>query len=233
MLAIVQARYSSARLPGKVLRPLAGRPMLAWLLAGLARCRKLTGVLLATSDHESDDPVAAFAAEAGLCCFRGSLADVAGRMLAAAAAQGAESFVRISGDSPLMDPRVVDAVVGLFEVAQPDLATNVQLRTFPKGFSVEAVRLDALRRARSMMLPGDEEHVTPVFYRRPADFRIVGLTSGQDWGNVQMSVDTHDDFHLVEQMILAMNRPHTDYDMAALVALRTSCLATSAPLRES
>ena len=230
MLVIVQARLSSARLPGKVLRSLAGRPLLGWLLGQLEHCRRVSAVLVATSDTVSDDPVAAFAAEAGVACFRGSLTNVTGRMIAAAAAHGAAAFVRISGDSPLMDPRVVDDVLELFAAARPDLATNVQFRTFPKGFSVEVMRLDALVRAQAMMAPGDEEHVTPVFYRHPGQFRIAGLTSGRDWGGVQMSVDTEADFALVERMIGAMTRPPWCYGLAELMALRAA-LDTGMPVK--
>ena len=111
-------------------------------------------------------------------------------------------------------------IIALFEIVRVDLATNVQIRTFPKGTSVEAVSVTALRRARSMMQPGEAEHVTPVFYRRPQDFRIVNLTSGGDFANMQMSVDTEADFALAERMISALRGCAGRLGLADLIALR-------------
>jgi len=225
MLAIIQARLSSKRLPGKVLRPLAGRPMLAHLLDRLAQARALSSVVVATSDRADDDPIAELCARGGVRCYRGQLDDVAERLAGAAEWMGAEAFVRICGDSPLTDPALVDAVVELYQGADIDLATNVQVRTFPKGLSVEAVRVAALRRAQRLMEPGEAEHVTQVFYRRPQDFRIANLTSGHDWGGVQMSIDTAEDFALAERMLAAIARSPARYGLGELLALRERCLA--------
>jgi spore coat polysaccharide biosynthesis protein SpsF (cytidylyltransferase family) len=222
MLVIIQARFSSQRLAGKVLRPMAGTPMLAWVCERARAARRVTRMMVATSQDASDDPVAAFCQDRGIDCFRGSLHDVAERLTAAARSAGADAFVRVSGDSPLMLPAIVDDVIALFECARPDLATNVQLRTFPKGMSVEAIALDGLDRAREKMLPGEEEHVTPPFYRQPEQFRVVNLTSGHDFGAVQLSVDAAADFALAEAMLRAGG---TTLSLEGLVALRERCRA--------
>jgi len=228
VLTIVQARMSSRRLPGKVIRPLGGVPMLGALIDRLTRTRSISAIVVATSDGPDDDAIADFCAKTRAACFRGPLDDVAARLADAAQRAGAMAFVRVSGDSPFMDPDLVDAVVDLFERQDVDLATNVQARTFPKGQSVEVVRLDALRRAQAMMAPGEAEHVTPVFYRRPHDFRIANLASGHDWGAIQMSVDTPQDWALAERMMAAMRREPGRWDVARLVALRERCLAEAA-----
>jgi spore coat polysaccharide biosynthesis protein SpsF len=228
LLAIVQARMSSSRLPGKVMRPLGGEPMLSALIGRLAQARSISAIVIATSNGADDNAIADFCATTRTACFRGPLDDVAARLMDAAQKTGAVAFVRLSGDSPFMDPDVVDAVVGLFDRNDVDLATNIQVRTFPKGQSVEVVRVDALRRARAMMAPGEAEHVTPVFYRRPHDFRIANLASGHDWGAIQMSVDTPQDWTLAERMIAAMRREPGRYGVARLVALRQRCLAEAA-----
>lgn len=224
--AIIQARLSSTRLPGKVLRPLAGQPMLAWLIERLGAAQRLGGIAVATSDTRDDDSIARFCDEAGVRCFRGPLDDAAERLVRAAEALGADGFVRVSGDSPFMDPAVVDLVVARFGDGI-DLATNVLKRTFPKGMSVEVVRLAALRRAQAMMRTGEAEHVTPVFYRRSEDFRIVGVESGRDWGGVQLAVDTEADFVLASRVAAAMERGRF-YGVAELVTLRAACLAGAA-----
>ncbi len=224
MLAIVQARFSSKRLPGKVLRPLAGRPLLGWLVARLNEARLVSKTVIATSTDTSDDAVAEFAASADVECFRGSLDDVAGRLLAAAQRYEAQAFVRINGDSPFTMPSLVDAVIESFVSQHPDLATNVQLRTFPKGFSVEVIRTASLGFARKLMQAGDKEHVTPVFYRRPDKFQIVNVVSGHDWGSVQLSVDDEDDFTLAQRMMQVESDDWTGMGIEELLALRERCL---------
>jgi spore coat polysaccharide biosynthesis protein SpsF len=199
--------------------------MLGWLLQSLESSERLSRIIIATSDDITDDPIAAYCASVKKACFRGSISNVAERLGAAAELCGAAEFVRISGDSPLISAGVVDSVVKLYEEDEVDLATNTQRRTFPKGVSVEVVRVEALRRAQSLMLRGEEEHVTPVFYRRLHDFRIVNLESGGDWGSVQMSVDTYTDFELAERMVMAASGELNQLDTPVLIALRERCLA--------
>ncbi len=199
--------------------------MLAQLLDRLGEARQLSGVVVATSDQPDDDAIAQFCASGAIRCYRGPLDDVAERLARAAEWMGAEAFVRICGDSPLTDPALIDAIVELYAAAEVDLATNVQVRTFPRGLSVEVVRVEALRRARDIMEFGEEEHVTRVFYRRPREFRIVNMTSGHDWGEVHMSVDTAEEFALVERMLVAMGQAPGRYGLHELLALRERCLA--------
>lgn len=224
MLAVIQARFSSARLPGKVVRPLAGRPMLAHLIDRLKMANRVDDIVVATSTGTDDDAIAGLCGEMGIRCFRGPLDDVAERLARAAEERGATAFVRISGDSPLMCPGVIDAVIGLYEAQDVDLATNVQARTFPKGLSVEVIRVDALRRAQKMMRPGEAEHVTPPFYRHASEFRVVNLASGHDWGTIQMSVDTPEDFALTEKVLQDMGTSTAVLDVDGLIALRERCL---------
>lgn len=199
---VVQARMSSARLPGKVLRELCGRPVLAWLLDGLGQCSGPDVVVLATSAEPSDDPVAVFCAGRGVPCFRGPLVNVAGRVLAAAEAQGLDAFVRICGDSPLLDPRLVDEAVALYRQGGADLVTNVLRRTFPKGQSVEVVDIQAFRRAEAAMTdPQDREHVTRHFYGREGEYRLHSFESGGDFGAVNYCVDTAEDLERLSALV--------------------------------
>ena len=225
MLVIIQARYSSARLPGKVLRPLAGRPMLARLLDRLEIAKRVDDIIVATSTATEDDSIARFCADSGVQCFRGPLDDVAERLAQAAEGAEAEAFVRINGDSPLMSPAIVDAVIELYETQDVDLATNVQTRSFPKGQSAEVIRVEALRRAQKMMQAEEAEHVTPAFYRRASDFRIINLESGHDWGAIPMSVDAPDDFALTDKMFREMGSSTAVLAVEDLIALRERCRA--------
>ena len=223
MLVIVQARLSSARLPGKVLRPLVGRPILGRVFDRVAYARRVTRAIVATSNEPADDAIEGFCGIEGVDCFRGPLYDVAERCCQAAERHSADAFVRVSGDSPLIAPELIDQAISLYEAQDTDLATNVMVRSFPKGMSVEVVRSEALRRAQAIMLDGEAEHVTSVFYRRAAEFRIASFSSNHAWGTVQLSIDTPDDFAMIERIIAAAGDRLSSCTVADLVWLQRSC----------
>jgi spore coat polysaccharide biosynthesis protein SpsF len=209
---IIQARLSSSRLPGKVLAPVAGRPLLQLLVERLERSRLAQGLVVATSDQPSDDPVAQLCATLGLACVRGPLDDVAERFRLALEQAGWEAFVRVSGDSPLLDPRLVDQALTIFQDRRPDLVTNVAVRSFPKGQSVEVVEAGAFCRAcAGMETAHDREHVTPFIYRRSREFDIVNFVCPRALGDMQMSVDTPEDLARCRSVVEGMARPHWDY----------------------
>lgn len=219
VVAVVQARMSSARLPGKVLREVGGRPLLTYLIDRLRRCRALDNVVIATSTSDDDDPIAAFAQANRVDCHRGSLDDVAARLLSAARAAGADALVRISGDSPLIDPAIVDRAVEIYRSERPDLVTNVQRRTFPKGQSVEVIAVAALERAHGEMTTAAErEHVTPYFYVHPERFPIAAFESAIVRGDMQLSVDTEADFARFAAIVARLGEPAAAHDLAAIIA---------------
>lgn len=201
IVVIVHARMRSSRLPGKALRELGGRPMILHTLDRLARCRTTDALFLATSTEAEDDPLARCVTAHGVTVHRGPHEDVAGRLLGAARATGADAIVRISGDSPFADPLVVDETVRLFRALRPELATNVLVRSFPKGLSVEVIEVASLARAHPGMDPDWREHVTTGFYRHPERYRIAAVTSGMDAGAAQLSVDTEEDFRVAERIL--------------------------------
>ena len=206
MICIVTARMTSSRLPAKPLRDLAGRELLGRVIDRVSVARSISRVIVATSTSDTDDPVAAFCDREATLCFRGSLDDVTSRLLAAAADSGAEAFVRISGDSPIIDPELIDRAVDCFAKNCPDLATNVFPRTFPAGQSVEVVNASALRRLWSQQSDAADaaelnEHVTMGFYRSPESWDIVNFTSGLLGPHPSMAVDTPEDLVRIRQLI--------------------------------
>jgi spore coat polysaccharide biosynthesis protein SpsF (cytidylyltransferase family) len=218
--AIVQARTSSSRLPGKVLREVAGKPLLQYLLERLANASLSRPVVVATSSDASDDDLAAFCDAFGVDCHRGPLDDVAQRMLEAAETRGLDAFVRVSGDSPLLDSALVDRAVELLRAGENDLVTNVHPRTFPHGQSVEALRTSAFRRMCSALTePHDREHVTRYIYRHADEFRIASFTHDPDISALQLAVDTPEDLARFESILSSMTRPHWRYDLDGVVAL--------------
>jgi len=186
-------------------------PLLAHVVDAVSAADGLRKVVVVTSHDDSDDPIAAWCETNNVYIWRGQLYDVAGRMLGAAEHCGAESFVRISGDSPMIDPRIISLAVQRFVMSSSDLVTNVRPRTFPAGQSVEVVRTQALEclLASKESRPEDHEHVTPILYRHesaikidrftPSDMRSVEK-SNLDGPYMSMTVDTPEDaerFHRV------------------------------------
>lgn len=217
---IVQARMSSSRLPGKVLRPARGKPMLQYLLDRLGQAKRVAGVLVATSDDPSDDAVAQYCEQNGQPCFRGSLPDVASRYLAAAASRDLEAFVRVTGDSPLLDQVLVDKAVELYMEGGYDLVSNVLERSFPKGQSMEVMSTDALARAYARMTrASDKEHVTHYFYRHRDWFQIRNFSYHEDHSKMQLSVDSPEDWDRFVAVVEGMERPHWDYGVDEIIAL--------------
>lgn len=215
---------SSSRLPGKVLAPVAGRPLIALLLERLALCKGLDAVVVATSSEASDDVLTDWCAGAGVAVHRGPLDDVAGRMLGAASSQGLDALVRVCADSPLIDPALVGRAVALLRAGDHDLVSNVvPPRTYPPGQSVEAMRAGALDAARELMdRPGDREHVTPALYRHPERFRIAALRADPPCPDLRLVVDTADDLAALRELVARMDRPQAEHGLNELMALAGS-----------
>lgn len=229
IVAIVQARVSSTRLPGKVLSPVLGKPMIVYLIERLERCRSLDGIVLATSGRREDDALAELGARLGLPCVRGPLEDVAGRFAEVLRHRPMAAFVRVNGDSPLLDPALVDRVVDLYGSAEVDLATNVFPRSFPPGQSVEVVRARTFLETLSAMDAGeDREHVTRYFYRNAEKFRIANFGASVPCPAVHMAVDTPADRDRLERCLARLERPHWEYGLDALLALWQETPAGSA-----
>lgn len=170
---IVQARFGSTRLPGKVLMPLGGRPALAAVLERCARIPCIDKVMCAVPDSASSDAVAAAAKSCGAIVFRGSENDVLARYDGAARAAGAKIVMRVTSDCPLIDPVVAGAVLALLERTGADYACNNMPPLWPHGLDCEAFRAEHLARAaREATQPYDREHVTPWLRRDTALHRI-------------------------------------------------------------
>ncbi len=217
---IIQARMSSQRLPGKVLQKVSGKPLLGYLLERLERVKEADGLVLVTSAEESDNPVALFCKEKGTACFRGSLFNVACRFNSSLSLYGFDAFVRISGDSPLIDPLLVSHAIELFKSGKHDLVTNVEERSFPAGQSVEVVGTTAFRRAFAQMIETEDlEHVTRFFYRRPESFKIHNFKAPGDFSSVRLTVDSAEDLQVLTKMVGMMGKTHLAYGYLDLIDL--------------
>lgn len=202
-IAIIQARMSSTRLPGKVLMPLLGEPMLARVVNRVRRAI-VDDVVVATTDGESDQVLADLCASRGWPCFRGSLNDVLDRYYRAAQNHRADIIVRVTSDCPLIEPAIIDDVVRKFQESQDsvDYAANVlPPRTFPRGLDVETFSFETLETAwRDDDNPAWREHVTPFIYRHPDRFRLLRVAAEADYSNFRWTVDTPEDWDLTTRI---------------------------------
>ncbi len=217
---VVQARMGASRLPGKVLKPIAGRPMIAYQLERLRRVQKADHVVIATTGKPADDAIAAFCHEARVDFVRGSEADVLSRYHDALDRFPADAVVRVTADCPLIDPALVDAAIAVFDTQQYDFVSNMLEPTYPYGMAVEVMSAQALRDAhREAKRPEEREHVTPFIYRHPGRYRLKSLTTTPDLSHHRWTVDTPEDFELVSRILQALYPRKAQFTLQDVLAL--------------
>jgi spore coat polysaccharide biosynthesis protein SpsF len=201
IVAIVQARMGSTRLPGKVLAEIQGHPMLWYVVERTRAAETVDDVVVATTTELADDPIVTFCREHGVGCFRGSEQDVLDRYYQAALRYKADAVVRITGDCPLIDPEIIDKTVRAFLREGPDYASNCVERTFPRGLDTEIFAFQALDTAwREASRPYQRAHVTPYIYENPERFTIVSVVGNEDYSAYRWTVDTPEDLVLVRAL---------------------------------
>ncbi|WP_104530229.1 cytidylyltransferase domain-containing protein [Blastococcus saxobsidens] len=198
--AVVQARMGSTRLPGKVLRPLAGRPVLSWVLRAARESGSLDELVVATSTLPEDDAVEELAREVGAQVVRGPADDVLDRYLLALDAHPADAVVRLTADCPLIDPALVAMVVAMWRAAPAsvDYLATTSPRSLPRGLDVELVTAEALRRAGREATGHDRAHVTSYVWSRPELFRVAGLVVTPSAADLRVTLDTPEDAALLD-----------------------------------
>jgi spore coat polysaccharide biosynthesis protein SpsF len=219
---IVQARMGSTRLPGKVLKPIAGRPMLSYQLERLRNASRVGQIVIATTSSPSDDAIVAFCDREGVECTRGSEQDVLSRYAEAAARYDARIVARVTSDCPLIDPGLIDFAVTEFESggAPYDYLSNMIEPTWPYGMAVEIFTRTALMEAdREATAPAEREHVTPFLYWRPQRYRLKSLVRSPDLSFHRWTVDTPEDFDLVTRILEALYPRKPRFDLQDVLAL--------------
>lgn len=203
-VVIVQARMTSTRLPGKVLLPLAGQPMVQRMFERLQRIAGICGVCLAIPDGEEHRPLAELADRLGWILAVGPEDDVLSRYAIAADQTSADYIVRVTSDCPLIDPGVCGTVIALVQTAGAAYGRTAIHTGFPLGLDVEVVRADALRSAvLESTDPFEREHVTPFIWRRPETFGCLMLDRLPDRRSWRLTVDQAEDYDLVRRIFEA------------------------------
>lgn len=221
-LAILQARMSSTRFPGKVLAPLAGQPMVLRQIERISRASSLDGLIVATSTDSTDDELVDVLASAGIAVLRGDLDDVLGRFVMAIDELDPRVVVRLTADCPLTSPAVIDKVVGSFNMGDADYVSNTMRPTYPDGLDVEVVSADVLRAVASEATdPHEREHVTLGVYRRHERFRIRNVAHDVDLSSLRWTVDTPADYAFVASVYEGLYPRKNAFDMPEVLEFLT------------
>jgi spore coat polysaccharide biosynthesis protein SpsF len=198
VVAVVQARMGSTRLPRKVLQDLAGHSMLSRVVIRLRASRLIDEVVVATTCHAKDDAIVEECLRCSVSFSRGDENDVLDRYFRAAESSRADVVVRITSDCPLIDPEITDTTIQAFLQERLDYASNTLVRTYPRGLDTEVISRTALTLAwQEARQPYEREHVTPYIIEHPAKFRLLSVTGDQDYSSHRWTVDTPEDLALI------------------------------------
>lgn len=220
ILGVLQARVSSSRFPGKVMKSILGTPMILLHIERIKRCRRIDQLVVATTTDPTDDPLVKVCESHGITVYRGSLSDVLSRFVGAAERYRSAVVVRLTGDCPLADAQLIDLAIDTFLSGDYDYLSNVDPPTYPDGLDVEVLSysalLDASARARS---PSEREHVTPFIRNHPENFRIGALKQNVDQSTLRWTVDYPEDFEFVRLVYEALYPSNPRFDTADILAL--------------
>lgn len=229
-VAIIEARMTSTRLPGKILLPILEKPMLELLIERLKRSKCLDKIVVATTQNPSDDVVEELTHRLGVGCFRGSEEDVLDRVLRASRASDTDVIVEITGDCPLIDPIVLDHVIQTYLEKNVDYVSNILKRTYPRGMETQVFSTSVLEKvARLTQDPVDHEHVSLFIYEHPEIFSLFNVASDlpEKYWDVRLTVDTAEDFLLIKtiyELLYPGNPAFTLRDIVDLLEKRTDLL---------
>lgn len=200
--AIIFARMSSSRLPGKVLLPLTNGKVLLGLIVEQLKLLEDVDILLATSDCSSDDQLSTFAEQCGVPVFRGSLQNVAMRTLDCIRQHKIDYFARINGDSPFLSTELLAKAFAIIRSGDIDMVTNIFPRTFPYGYSLEVLNAASFSSACVHFTVEEQEHITSYFYRNIDSFRYHNIENHiREIGDLRLTVDTPSDYEKLNRVL--------------------------------
>ncbi|MFH2106795.1 MAG: glycosyltransferase family protein [Candidatus Micrarchaeota archaeon] len=213
IVCIIQARMGSTRLPGKIMKEIAGRPILWHVIERVKRSKKISSIVIATTTNHEDDQVERFCKDNRLFLFRGSMDDVLDRYYNAARQNNADVIVRVTSDCPLVDPDVLDELVNLFLGGNYDYVSNNKPPSYPHGLDAEVFSFAALEKAwKEAKLSAEREHVTPYMRKNPGLFRIGNLRNKADLSKMRWTVDFEEDYLLVKKIYSLLGKKAISHD---------------------
>lgn len=219
-VVIAQARMTSTRLPGKVLKTVLGKPLLAYFIERLQRVSLANQIVIATTINATDEPIVDLCRNLSVAFTRGSEQDVLSRYYDAAVVTGADIIVRVTSDCPLIDPALVDEAIRYFNTNSDrfDYVSNSLAETYPRGMDVEVFSAHLLREAQfEANLTPEREHVTPFFYTHPERYRIGEIHAPQNLSHHRWTVDTPEDLELIKRLIKTLYPLKPDFNLADIL----------------
>ena len=199
LIVIIQARSNSKRFNNKVLYEIYNRPIIWHVVSKIKKSKNVKKIIIATSKNKSDDKLVKYLEKIKINYYRGSLTNVAKRLCDAAEKNKAKFFMRISADSPLIDPVIIDKAIKIFnnQKKKYDIIANVFPRSYPKGQSVEIIKTAKLKHCLRKFNKEQKEHVTKYFYKNHKNFMIKNFMSVTNKAKIKLAIDTKNDLKLI------------------------------------
>lgn len=219
---IVLCRYSSSRLPGKILKKIKGKPILQYIIERINLALSIDKLIVATSEDVSDNPIYEYCINNNISCFRGSLFDVARRFLDCATQYDLDYAIRINGDNLFVDSSIIEKLANIAVAGNYDFVTNVKGRTFPTGMSVEVVKTSYYKEVVTRFHSNrHREHVTLYLYENETSGKHYYYTNEEckEAAGLNLAIDTKEDFIFAQHLIEKMGKPHTTYNLTRLYQL--------------
>jgi spore coat polysaccharide biosynthesis protein SpsF len=221
-VAIIEARMNSSRLPGKVLKPILGKPMLEILIERIRQARRIDQIVVATTDSVSDDQIEALTQSLKVGCFRGSENDVLDRVLQASRRYSADIIVEITGDCPLIEAEKIDQMLGSYQHMKYDFMMNRFDRSYPPGLGLRIFWKETLEKvSRLTQDPVDREHVTLYVWEHPELFSIYQFQNNLDqkYWNIRLTLDNQEDLVFIEAIFSELYPWNPKFDLYDIIEL--------------
>ncbi len=209
---IIQARMGSTRLPGKVLKKVLDKTLLEYQIERVQRAKLIDEIIVATTTSDNDHPIVELCQALSIPYYRGSEDDVLSRYYETANEFSIDTIIRLTSDCPLIDPEILDQTIELFLTDQFDYTANIVNRKYPRGLDVEVFSKETLKKLfKTAQKKGHREHVTTYIFDHLEDFKIGSLESTQNNGHLRWTVDTNEDFLLIERILTALYPDHPTF----------------------
>lgn len=217
-LVIIQARMSSTRFPGKVLKKLHNKPLLQWMIDRVTQSLLVDKIIIATSTCNDDDPIEEWCTINGHHCYRGDLDNVLSRFYHAATRYNAKTIVRLTADCPIIDSKVIDEHIHFYHEHNFDYVSNGPLMTYPDGMGVEVFSYDTLQKTyKNASLLSEKEHVTAYIYKNPELFTLYNLKYKKDYSWIRVTIDYPEDYILVKNIVDAISSDHASFSLEDII----------------
>lgn len=218
--AIIQARFNATRLPGKVMMKIMGKTILEYVVERVRQARNIDRIIVATTAGKDDLPIAGLAKDLGVAVFRGQEDDVLDRYYNAARSYRLKDIARITADCPLIDPAIIDRIVGRYFESGADYCSNILVETFPDGQDLEVFKWDALADAwKNAKLPSEREHVTPYIKKNPKRFKLVSVENETDLSDRRWTLDRSEDFEFIKAILESLYPANPAFRMEEVLKL--------------